>query len=97
MGSLGLAFRYALRELRGGLKGFYVFLACLALGVAAIAGVASLSQGIDTSLSRDGRGLLGGDVEFRLIHRSASDEVLAWLNAQGKVSTVLQMRAMAHA
>ncbi|MGQ3074927.1 MAG: ABC transporter permease, partial [Ferrovibrionaceae bacterium] len=97
MGSLGLAFRYALRELRGGLKGFYVFLACLALGVAAIAGVASLSQGIDTSLSRDGRGLLGGDVEFRLIHRSASDEELAWLNAQGKVSTVLQMRAMAHA
>lgn len=97
MGSLGLAFRYALRELRGGLKGFYVFLACLALGVAAIAGVASLSQGIDTSLSRDGRGLLGGDVEFRLIHREASAEELAWLNAQGKVSTVLQMRAMAHA
>ncbi len=97
MGSLGLAFRYALRELRGGLKGFYVFLACLALGVAAIAGVASLSQGIDTSLSRDGRGLLGGDVEFRLIHREASAEELAWLKAQGKLSTVLQMRAMAHA
>ncbi|MFX4450805.1 hypothetical protein ABTA90_19555, partial [Acinetobacter baumannii] len=86
MGSLGLAFRYALRELRGGLKGFYVFLGCLALGVAAIAGVASLSEGIDTSLSRDGRALLGGDIEFRLIHRAASAEELAWFGAQGKVS-----------
>lgn len=97
MGAFGLAFRYALRELRGGIKGFYVFLACLALGVAAIAGVASLSEGIDSSLSRDGRGLLGGDLEFRLIHRAAGPEEMAWLNAQGRVSTVLQMRAMAHA
>ncbi len=96
-GSLALAFRYALRELRGGLKGFYVFLACLALGVAAIAGVASLSEGIDTSLSRDGRGLLGGDLEFRLIHRAAGPDEMAWLQSQGRVSTVLQMRAMAHA
>lgn len=34
-----LAFRYALRELRGGLRGFYVFIACIALGVMAISGV----------------------------------------------------------
>ena len=34
-----LALRYALRELRGGLRGFYVFIACIALGVMAIAGV----------------------------------------------------------
>jgi putative ABC transport system permease protein len=30
------AFRYAMRELRGGLRGFYVFVACIALGVFAI-------------------------------------------------------------
>ena len=46
-----LALRYALRELRGGLRGFYVFIACIALGVMAIAGVgsvaASLSEGLD--------------------------------------------------
>ena len=38
-----LAFRYALRELRGGLRGFYVFIACIALGVMAIAGVGSVA------------------------------------------------------
>ena len=37
--NLSLAFRLALREMRGGLKGFRVFLACLALGVAAVAAV----------------------------------------------------------
>ena len=31
-----LAVRYALRELRGGLRGFYVFIACIALGVQAL-------------------------------------------------------------
>ena len=39
-----LAFRYTLRELRGGLRGFYVFIACIALGVLAIAGVGSVEQ-----------------------------------------------------
>ena len=34
-----LALRYALRELRSGLRGFYVFIACIALGVMAISGV----------------------------------------------------------
>ena len=37
---LSIAFRIALRELRGGLKGFYIFLACIALGTGAIAAVA---------------------------------------------------------
>ena len=41
--SLPLAFRFARRELRGGLAGFGIFLACIALGVAAIAGVGSVA------------------------------------------------------
>ena len=41
-----LAFRYALRELRGGLRGFYVFIACIALGVMAIAGVGSVAASL---------------------------------------------------
>ena len=43
---LGIAFRIALRELRGGLKGFYIFLACIALGTGAIAAVNSVSTAI---------------------------------------------------
>ena len=38
-GRLGLAARLALRELRGGLAGFRIFIACIALGVATIGGV----------------------------------------------------------
>ena len=48
---LALALRLARRELRGGLKGFRVFLACLTLGVAAIAGVGSVSQAVITGLA----------------------------------------------
>ncbi len=40
--ALNTAARFARRELRGGLKGFRIFLACLAIGVAAIAGVGSV-------------------------------------------------------
>jgi len=39
-----LPLRLALRELRSGLRGFYVFIACVALGVAAITGVGALAD-----------------------------------------------------
>src|SRR5690606_10150753 len=83
--SAPLAFRIARRELRGGLKGFRVFLLCLALGVAAIAGVGSLSQALMAGLRADARLLLGGDVELRLSHRAATPEQLAWLHGQGRL------------
>ena len=66
-----LAFRYALRELRGGLRGFYVFIACIALGVMAISGVGSVAASLGDGLSREGRTLLGGDVAFSLFQREA--------------------------
>jgi putative ABC transport system permease protein len=60
----GLTLRLALRELRGGLRGFYVFIACIALGVLAIAAVGSFAQSLADGLSRQGRMILGGDVAF---------------------------------
>ncbi|MGF2076043.1 hypothetical protein, partial [Enterococcus casseliflavus] len=68
-----LPLRFALRELRGGLRGFYVFIACIALGVMAIAGVGSFSESLSGGLAREGRVILGADVAFSLIHREASD------------------------
>ena len=41
-----LPLHYALREMRGGFRGFYVFIACIALGAMAIAGVGSLAAGL---------------------------------------------------
>ena len=61
--SLPLAFTFARRELRGGLRGFRVFLACLALGVAAIAAVGTVRSGIEAGLAEQGSALLGGDAQ----------------------------------
>lgn len=92
-----LSLRFSLRELRGGLRGFRLFVACLGLGVAVIAGIGTLSASIITGLERDGRSLLGGDVEFRLIHRGTTPQERAFLESRGSVSETVQMRAMAHA
>jgi putative ABC transport system permease protein len=95
MAMLALAWRFARRELRGGTKGFRVFLACLALGVAVIAGVGSLSSAIRLGLTTDARAMLGGDVELHLVHRQATADQLAYLRRDADLSTVATMRAMA--
>ncbi|WP_339834657.1 FtsX-like permease family protein [uncultured Parvibaculum sp.] len=93
--SFVLAARLARRELRGGLKGFRVFIACLALGVAAIAGVGSVSTALTRGLAEGGQEILGGDVAIRLIHRAATAEELAFISAGNAVSAMADMRAMA--
>jgi len=94
---LALALGLARRELRGGLKGFRVFIACLTLGVAAIAAVGSLSAAVDKAIKEDARGLLGGDVDLTLTHREASPAEAEALAAAGTVSTIVELRAMARA
>ncbi len=94
LGSLRLSFKIALRELRSGLQGFYIFLSCLTLGVAAIAAIGSFSSAIESGLSDQGRSILGGDVELRLAHRRMEAEKLAWLRNQGSVIEVATLRAM---
>ncbi|MBS0472516.1 MAG: FtsX-like permease family protein [Proteobacteria bacterium] len=94
---IGTAFRLARREMRAGLRGFRIFFACLVLGVAAIAGVESLSTAFLTGLSEQGRTLLGGDVVVHLIHREANAEELGFMTKAGPVSRTVSMRAMAYA
>lgn len=90
-----LSLKLALRELRGGLSGFRIFVACLALGVAAISGVGSLSQGLQDGLAREGRTILGGDASFSLVQREATPEQLSFFIARGTVSSAATLRAMA--
>src|SRR3954467_348027 len=90
-----LPLRYALRELRGGLRGFYVFIACIALGVMAIAGVGSVAPSLGDGLAREGRTLLGGDVAFSLIQREAQPGEVAFLRSRGQVSVAATLRGMA--
>ncbi len=90
-----LAARFALRELRGGLKGFYIFIACIALGVATIAGVTSVSRALTEGIAQEGQAILGGDLSFSLIHRETDAREQAFLEEQGTVSRVATLRAMA--
>ena len=90
-----LALRFAWRELRGGLRGFGVFVACIALGVMAIAGVGSVAKSLSDGLSSAGRVILGGDLAFSLVQREASGEEKAFLGAHGVVSAVATLPTMA--
>ena len=92
-----LSLRYALRELRGGLRGFYVFITCIALGVMAISGVGSVAASLGDGLAREGRNLLGGDVAFVLFQREAKPAELAFLRSRGQVSIAATLRGMARA
>ncbi|RCS24968.1 ABC transporter permease [Phyllobacterium salinisoli] len=93
--SLRLALRFALREMRGGLSGFYIFLACIALGVAAIGGVNSVAQSIGEGIATQGQSILGGDMRFELNQREASPEEHTFLAAQGRLAESASMRSMA--
>ncbi|WP_421859192.1 ABC transporter permease [Oricola sp.] len=92
---LRLAFRFAMREMRGGLSGFYVFLACIALGTAAIGAVNAVSQSVTAGIDQEGQVILGGDLRFELIQREASAEERAFLETAGAVSASATMRSMA--
>jgi putative ABC transport system permease protein len=92
-----LALRYAWRELRGGLRGFGVFIACIALGVMAIAGVGSVAQSLADGLSQAGSAILGGDLNFSLVQREATDGERSFLDAHGKVAAIATLPTMARA
>ncbi len=93
---LGLALGIARREMRGGVAGFRVFLACLVLGVAAIAAVGSARQAIDEGLRREGATILGGDAEITLTYRFAEDAERAWMAERAvAVSEIADFRSMA--
>ena len=94
-----VALRFAYRELRHGaraLRGFGVFLGCLALGVAAIAGVQSTASSIVTGLRADGREILGGDLALRAIYRDLAPADRTRLEHVSEAIThFVEMRTMA--
>ncbi|MGR9248300.1 ABC transporter permease [Rhizobium leguminosarum] len=92
---VSLAFRLALRELRGGIRGFYIFLACIALGTGAIAAVNSVSQSITDTIASQGQELLAGDVRFELNNREATPQEIGFLEGLGTVSVSTGLRSMA--
>ncbi|MCB1511740.1 MAG: ABC transporter permease [Hyphomicrobiaceae bacterium] len=90
-----LAVSLAARELRGGIRGFGILIACIALGVAVIAGVGSLAQGLLSGFHSQGRVLIGGDVALRRVHLRASSDEAQRIARLGRVAETANMRAMA--
>jgi putative ABC transport system permease protein len=94
-GRLPLPLRFALREMRSGLRGFYVFVACVALGVMVITGVGALSDALRAGFEAQGRAILGGDATLARSHKRADAAERAWMAARGAVSETATMRTMA--
>eukprot|EP00913_Durusdinium_trenchii_P019322 g18163.t1 len=93
--SIATAFRLARREMRGGLSGFYIFLACIALGTGAIAAVNSVSTAIADAMANQGQELLAGDMRFELNNREATGQERGFLDSLGQVSISTGLRSMA--
>ncbi len=89
------AVRFIWRDLRGGFRGFGVFIGCIALGVLAIAGVGSVAASLNDGIAGAGQTILGGDLAFTLIQRQANAAERAFFDAHGDVSAVATLRAMA--
>jgi putative ABC transport system permease protein len=58
----------AWRETRGAWRHFLYFFACIAIGVGALVGVSLFSTNVERAVTKEARGLLGGDLEIRLTH-----------------------------
>lgn len=95
LSSLATVLRIGAREMRSGLSGFYVFIACLALGVMVIAAVGALGDALIAGFERQGRTILGGDMTFARMHARATAEDRASLAELGRVSESATLRTMA--
>lgn len=71
--------RIALRDLRRGYRGFWIFFSCLALGVAAITTVTVLSASLLSGIERDGKRILGGDLAVQQQFRPLDEEKFSTL------------------
>ena len=90
-----LVLALALRELRSGISGFGIFIACIALGVAVITGVGAASDALRAGFERQGEAILGGDITVSRTHVRASPAERAFLQSLGRVSETATMRTMA--
>ncbi|MBI5940739.1 MAG: FtsX-like permease family protein [Caulobacterales bacterium] len=92
-----LSLRFALRELRSGVAGFRIFLACLALGVAAIAAAGSTAEAFRKGLAVEAREILGGDIRVSVDRRLFSAAEHRRFDAMGRTASSAAASAMAEA
>ena len=94
--NLSLAVKFAIRELRGGIRGFKVFITCIVLGVATISGVTSLSKLLTEGIANESHSILGGDFSIEQFHQEITTEQKELIESLGKMSKIGTLRTMVH-
>ena len=89
------AWAVARRELDWRFRGLRILVACLFLGVAALAAIGGLASAVGDELAARGATILGGDVEMSVSQRRATAAERAMLGAAGRVSETIRMQANA--
>ena len=89
------AWRIARRDLHRRFRGLKLLLACLFLGVGALAAIGSLTSAIRGELAAQGQSILGGDLEVEVWQRLLNDEEKAFLAQYGTLSEGYRLQAMA--
>jgi putative ABC transport system permease protein len=95
---MGVALRLAWRQARGGRRHLAAVFACVALGVGALVAVGTLGAGLQTTLAREAKTLLGGDLELRSARPlpAEADAALGRLTSTGaRVARVRELVGMA--
>jgi putative ABC transport system permease protein len=92
-----LSARLAARELRSGVRGFRIFLACLALGVAAIAAAGSVAEAFRQGLGSQAGEILGGDLAVTQRLRAFTPAERAVFGRTGATAYAASAEAMAQA
>ncbi|MEM9263420.1 MAG: hypothetical protein AAGA22_07565, partial [Pseudomonadota bacterium] len=88
------ALKLTRRELSTGLKGFWVYVTCLAIGAFAISASGSVTRSFNEGLQAQSRMLLGGDAAFVAAQRLATDEERTFLASRGTVSETASLDVM---
>ena len=91
---MSTALLFARRELRSGVAGFRIFLACLALGVAALAAAGSTAEAFRQGLASQARAILGGDLSASVEGRRFTPQELQAYAELGATTDTVRVRAM---
>ncbi len=87
--------KIAIRDLRGGLAKFRIFLVCLFLGVFAISLIGTFNVSVKAGLQKESAEILGGDISLNLAYRVASqDEINGIKGIASSFSEVISFRTM---
>ncbi|MDE3117659.1 MAG: ABC transporter permease, partial [Nitrospirota bacterium] len=81
--------RMAWRETRAAWRHFLYFFACIAVGVAALVGVALFGVNVERAVSKEARALMAGDLEVRVSRQmsQAGEDLLQSLSLRGIETT----------